>query len=132
MVCDKDQLSLELNHAAPKGRISCAAALAVARHCECPTSEVGQMLDTLKIRIELCQLGLFGYGPGKQKKIQIPDVIPSDVAAWIDEVSRKKGHVTCAEIFDMAKKEHLSKALIAGACEKMEVKIRQCQIGAFA
>lgn len=132
MACDIESLNHELTHTAKDGRISCAAALNISVRSHCSTATVGDALDTLGIRIELCQLGLFGYGADKQKKILVPDEIPADVTQWIEAKNAENGHVTCAEIFEMSKEQHRSRALVAGACEKMGIKIRKCQIGAFA
>lgn len=131
MAVSKDQVVKELKGAARQGRISCALALSTALRCGVTPGEAGSCLDELEIRIETCQLGLFGFGPGKQKRIQIPEVISDEVAAWLDESAEAKGHVTCREIFAKAKEDGLSRALLAGACEKTGVKIRACQLGAF-
>ncbi|WP_300667184.1 hypothetical protein [Desulfoluna sp.] len=116
---------------AREGRISCAAALATAFRCGITPGEVGDCIDAMGLRIHSCQLGLFGYGPGKQKRILMPEVISDEVAAWVSRCAEAKGHVTCEEIFTRAKGEGLSRALLAGACEKTGVKIRECQLGAF-
>jgi hypothetical protein len=131
MGLDKDGLKGALDAAARKGRISCAAALATASRWGNTPAEAGTLLDEMGLRIEACQLGLFGYGPGKQKRILIPDHISADVAAWVTRCTEANGHATCAEIFVQAKAEGLSRALLAGACEKMELKIKACQLGAF-
>lgn len=40
-------------------RISCETAMAVAEEAGVPTSEVGQLLDELGIKIHSCQLGCY-------------------------------------------------------------------------
>jgi len=131
MAVTKDKVIKELKGAARQGRISCGLALTTAFRCGVTPGEVGRCLDEQGFRIDSCQLGLFGYGPGKQKRIQVPETISDEVAAWMAGCSEAKGHITCAEIFAKAKGEGLSRALLAGACEKMGVKIRECQLGAF-
>ena len=131
MGLDEEGLKGALDAAAREGRISCATALATAFRCGITPAEAGTLLDEMGVRIERCQLGLFGYGPGKQKRIQMPDHISHDVASWITSCAEAKGHTTCAEIFSQAKADGLSRTLLAGACEKMELKIRACQLGAF-
>lgn len=120
-----------LEVAAGEGRITCAAALATATTYTITPAEVGDLLDEMTIRIEKCQLGLFGYGAGKQKRIQVPDEIPEGVATWVRHCAEERGETTCADIFAKAEAVGLSRAFVAGACEKMGLKIRSCQLGAF-
>ena len=131
MTRDTTQLKHEITAFSKDGRISCAAALSLASKYQAEPAMVGEMIDELKISIELCQLGLFGYGPEKKKNIIEPDTIPSDISQWIEDAKSGVGYLTCADIFAKAKETSRSKALLAGACEKMELKIRACQIGAF-
>jgi len=131
MAVTKDDVLKELKGAARQGRISCALALSTAFRCGVTPGDAGTCLDELEIRIDSCQLGLFGYGPGKQKRIQMPETISREVAAWMVECADARGHITCKEIFAKAKEDGLSRALLAGACEKTGVKIRACQLGAF-
>lgn len=126
-----DGVKRELKRAARKGRVPCAVALATASRCGITPKEAGALLDELGLRIDTCQLGLFGFGPGKQKRIQVPEAVSDEVAAWITARAEANGHVTCAEIFAEAEAEGLSRAFLAGACEKADVKIRACQLGAF-
>lgn len=131
MGVDSERLKHELERATKRNRISCAAALATAFRCGITPAEVGRALDEAEIRIELCQLGLFGFGSGGEKQLLIPDTIPAGVETWIRGCVEAKGHVTCAEIFAKGKAECLARALLAGACETLGVKIRSCQLGAF-
>lgn len=114
-----------------EGHITCTAALATAKAHTMTPAEAGELLDEMEIRIEKCQLGLFGYGPGKQKRIEVPDEIPEAVAMWVRQCAEEKGETTCADIFAKAEAEGLSRAFLAGACEVMDLKIRSCQLGAF-
>ena len=116
---------------AKENRVGCAAALAAAGNCGATPAEIGDLLDEMGLRIDTCQLGLFGYGPGKQKRIQVPDEIPAGVGAWVTDCANGKGHTTCAEIFAYAKAHGTPRGLLAGACEAMGLKIRSCQLGAF-
>jgi hypothetical protein len=53
----KSECTSELLH--PGGRISCAAALAMADGHDQPRAVVGRLMDLLEIRIHSCQLGCF-------------------------------------------------------------------------
>ena len=58
--------------------ISCAVAFQIAAEVRATPTDVGKGIDLLDIRLVKCQLGLFGYGPGKKavkpKPPQSPDL----------------------------------------------------------
>jgi hypothetical protein len=47
--------------------ISCAVAFQIAEEVRTTPTDVGKGIDLLDIRLVKCQLGLFGYGPGKKR-----------------------------------------------------------------
>ena len=57
------------------GRITCAAAHAIASKLGCPPEAVGVNIDLLEMRIAKCQLGLFGHGSvkGKNRRQSVVD-----------------------------------------------------------
>jgi len=57
---EPQSLEEALRRRAPGGRISCAAALAVADRLCLPPLEVGRACDRLGLKIVSCQLGCFG------------------------------------------------------------------------
>ncbi len=49
-----------------EGKISCAAAFKIASDHEVSPLQVGFTIDVLEIPLTKCQLGLFGYDPGRK------------------------------------------------------------------
>ena len=109
--------------------ISCALAHKGAKELNITPSEIGVQIDLLEFRISECQLGLFGYSNG-QKKIN-PDIeIRSDLNEHLDKTV-KYGSISCVESWDIAKELKIKKLDIGSACEKKNIKIKPCQLGAF-
>lgn len=54
------ELDAALRAEAKEGRISCAAAMSVARRMKLEPSKVGEACDRLGLKIVSCQLGCFG------------------------------------------------------------------------
>lgn len=114
---------------ASQGKISCAQAFKIVRTCEVEPLEVGMAVDMLEIKLEKCQLGLFGYG--SRKRIVEP-------AAQIDEPIKKaieeslvNGRLSCAAGWDIAVRFGRPKMDVAAICEALSIKISPCQLGSF-
>lgn len=109
--------------------ISCAEAYTIAVELKVKPIDVGTTLDLLEIRIEECQLGLFGYG--KQKKIIRPaDNVNPELRRAI-EAALTNGCLTCASAWEIAEQYGLTRLELAAAVEKLKIKIFPCQLGAF-
>jgi len=112
------------------GRITCAAAHAIASKLGCPPEAVGVNIDLLEKRIAKCQLGLFGHGSKKGKTV----AKASSVAAELEKAIRAAmdgDRITCKAAWDVADHLNLKRLDVACACEALEIKIGQCQLGAF-
>ncbi len=114
---------------ASQGKISCAQAFKIVRTREVEPLEVGMAVDILEIKLEKCQLGLFGYGA--RKRIVEP-------AAQIDEPIRKaieeslvNGRLSCAACWDIAARFGCPKMDVAALCQALSIKISPCQLGSF-
>ncbi len=114
---------------ASKGEISCAAAHKIARYQNVPPAEVGFTIDSLEIRIVKCQLGLHGYRPDK-KIVKPAETVSQDLQETIHD-SLTDGRLSCAAIWDIAKKMRMARMEVSSACETLGVKIYSCQLGAF-
>jgi hypothetical protein len=112
-----------------EGRLTCAAAHTIAETMNVPPEEVGYAADVLGVKIAKCQLGLFGYGPGK-KKIGPASEVSSKLKQAIDR-STVNGRLACADAWTIAEELHVSRMEVASACEAMRIKITSCQLGAF-
>lgn len=111
------------------GRIACAAAHAAAAELGKAPADMGVAIDLLEARIEKCQLGLFGHGPGKTA---LDDDRPTDPAvASALSAAAENGRVTCARCWRIAAEADVPRRRVGAACEKLGLKIKKCQLGAF-
>jgi hypothetical protein len=55
----QEELRTRIRAAAPEGKIPCAAAFRLAEELEISRQELGDLLNTMKIKIIQCQLGCF-------------------------------------------------------------------------
>lgn len=111
------------------GRMGCAAAERLAEQRSTALGRIGQHLDLLEIRIDRCQLGLFGYG-AERKAVSPPDQVPVE---WEKAIrgALVEGKLPCARAWELAKTLNQPRMALAAACEKLGVKIAACQLGAF-
>lgn len=110
-------------------RISCASAHKIADNLNVPPSEVGVAADLLEIRINRCQMGLFGYTPEKRIVKQAESVyveLEKDIRK-----SLVNSRLPCAAAWKIAGKFGISKMEVSSACESLKIKISACQLGAF-
>jgi hypothetical protein len=54
-----EDVKARIKAAAPEGRIACAAAFKLAEESGLSRKDLGELLNDLKIKIILCQLGCF-------------------------------------------------------------------------
>lgn len=109
--------------------ITCAAAHRAGKELNRSPLDIGIQIDLLEYRIAECQLGLFGY-TGGQKKMD-PDIhITPELNNFLDTASRD-GRISCLECWDIAKKLKLNRLDLGSACEKKNIRIKPCQLGAF-
>lgn len=110
-------------------RLTCETAHYIANKHSISSEMVGQAMDSLKLRIDKCQLGLFGYGPSK--KNFNPDVkIPEEMKKVLLE-SESDGRISCQDCWCLANKLSISRLEMGSVCEKLEIRIKPCQLGAF-
>lgn len=112
-----------------EGMLRCVDAFRIAEEMVVMPLDVGETADALEVRLARCQLGLFGYGD--PKRIVQP---AEQVAPELEQAIREglvDGRLPCAEAWAIAKQFGLSKLEVANAVEKLEVRIGQCQLGAF-
>jgi hypothetical protein len=116
------------------GKLPCAEAHAVARAFEVDPLTVGQTADAAGIRINRCQLGLFGYGPkaqGKHKIVHAMDSVPENLAARLRAASTDGG-ITCTAIWAIADAFGITRLEASSAVEAMGLKVSRCQLGCFS
>jgi len=116
-----------------EGMLSCARAFRIAEELEVEPLEVGQAADALEIRLNRCQLGLFGYGPkaeGRHKIVRPMERVEPGLAQAIQD-SLVEGKLPCRVAWEIASALRIPKMDVAAAAEALGVKIVRCQLGAF-
>lgn len=129
---DKDldeKIALRVREKSTDSTISCAEAHRIARELGVAPADVGTTIDLLEVRLNKCQLGLFGYS-SKKKVTAISDKGNPEIRQAI-KTSLVNGKVPCESAWEIADRFGISKLEIAGICESIKIKICSCQIGAF-
>jgi hypothetical protein len=90
---------------------------------------VGKSADLLNLRLNKCQLGLFGYQPNK--KIVNPREEADRELKDAISGSLTEGKLTCKAAWDIASRLGVPKMTVSSACEAAGIKIAACQLGAF-
>ncbi len=122
-------LSAKIDARQKEGRLTCAKAHAIAEALSVAPDQVGKTMDLMGVRINRCQLGLFGYQP--DKKVVKPVETVSEILRTAIENKVQNGRIACAVCWAIADQQDLPRMAVAAACETMGVKISPCQLGAF-
>ena len=113
---------------AKEGMITCASAHQIGKKLNLPLSEIGIQIDLMELRINECQLGLFGYPDGKRLN---PDI---EISVDLDnqlENSVSDGRISCNDCWELAERMKIKRLDIGAACEKRNIRIKPCKLGAF-
>ncbi|MFQ6101451.1 MAG: hypothetical protein ACE5OS_09490 [Anaerolineae bacterium] len=124
-----ERIAAAIRERAREGTLRCAAAFRVAEELDVTPLAVGQTADALDVRLVRCQLGLFGHG--EQKSIVRP---AEEVTPELEQAIREGlilGRLPCAVVWAIATRFGMPKPHVANAAEKLEVRLGQCQLGAF-
>ncbi len=126
-----ERIAAAVRPKARDGRLGCADAERIGAELDVPMAEVGRTLDLLEIRIDRCQLGLFGYPSGEKGK----GVRPADqVTAELEAAIRGRlaaGRLPCTAAWEIAGTQKISRMAVSAACEALKIKVKPCQLGAF-
>jgi hypothetical protein len=114
---------------AREGKLSCGAAFQIAEALSVNPLEVGETADELGLRLYRCQLGLFGYD-GKERIVHATDEVSPELEQAVRE-GLVVGRLPCAVAWAIANRFSLRKTDVANAAEKLEIRVGQCQLGAF-
>lgn len=128
-ILDKD-LADAIGAQADQGRISCAAAHAIAAAKACPPRKVGINIDLQEFRINQCQLGLFGYTGAKGKAVKKSTSVAPDLEKAIRD-SLQNDRIACEAAWEVAERFDIPRMAVAHACEALGIKVSNCQLGAF-
>jgi hypothetical protein len=124
-----DDLKKEILEQVKNNSISCKKAEEIAEEMGFSLEETGRTIDILNIKINKCQLGLFGYGE-TQKIVQPAKEIPPELKENITSALENE-RLSCAAAWEIAGKLNISRTKVAAACEALQIKIKPCQLGAF-
>lgn len=109
--------------------LTCALAHRVGKTLKVSPLEIGVQTDLLEYQISECRLGLFGCSD-ENKRID-PDIeISPDLNRQLEKTN-KDGRLSCLECWDIAKNLKIKRLDVASACEKKNIRIKPCQLGAF-
>jgi hypothetical protein len=113
-------------------KISCSAAHAAAAEAGVSPAEIGVTLDLLEIRINGCQLGLYGHKGSHEHgkaELNLPENV-NELKAAI--AARTDGNgISCASLWSAAAEAGCQKFQAAAACDDDDINIHSCQLGAF-
>ncbi|MGD2096387.1 MAG: hypothetical protein PVG35_02335 [Desulfobacterales bacterium] len=109
--------------------VPCAVAFKIAEAVQVSPADVGKTADLLELELVKCQLGLFGYKPGK--KIVKPKAAEDPGLEQAIRNSLIEGKLPCRTAWEIAGSHDLSKMAISAICEHLGIKIKPCQLGAF-
>ena len=111
-------------------RISCSAAHKAAEEAGVSPQEAGRALDLLEVRINGCQLGLFGFkGDRGKADLRMPEAAEKIIEAV--ESRMENNRISCQQLWEAAEEAGCAKMTAAGVCEARGIKIHSCQLGAF-
>jgi len=117
-----------LKTAATDDKIACAKVFEVINEHSIFPDIAGFTMNHYKLKINFCQLGLFGYPEGK--KIPGCEAVSENLEDEIfDQLENEK--LPCAAAWNIAAKLKIKKLEVTAACEKLGIKINKCQLGAF-
>ncbi len=112
--------------------LPCAAAFRLAEEWQLEPLAVGQAADALDIHLSACQLGLFGY-PGHTKGwASIVDrPVPASLEAALLEAAGETHKLSCIQLWELAAQFGVPRLQIGFVADRLGIKIRPCQLGAF-
>jgi hypothetical protein len=125
----KQEIAEAVKQSASNGEIPCTEAFKIAGDLNVAPAEVGFTIDALEISIAKCQLGLFGYRPRSRIMRPAENVSPTLESAIRE--SMENGRLACKAAWNIARNLSLGKVEVVSACEKLNIKISSCQLGAF-
>lgn len=124
-----DRIVEAVQERARQGRLSCGAAFRIAEQLAVNPLQVGETADAADVRLYHCQLGLFGYD-GEERTVHPAEEVSPELEQAIRE-GLIVGRLPCAVAWAIARRFGFPKTRVAAAAERLEIRIGQCQLGAF-
>lgn len=119
-----------VKEALEKQNITCHAAHKIAEALNISPKQIGIAIDLQESRIRKCQLGLFGYETPKKKMVKSAEIAAPQVKAAI-ELALVNDRLACIKAWEIAASQGISRLAVANVCESLQIRINQCQLGAF-
>ncbi|HUT20848.1 MAG TPA: hypothetical protein VM366_16965 [Anaerolineae bacterium] len=129
-----ERIAEAIKEALLEGQLPCAAAFAISERLGVEPLDVGKEADALDVRLSKCQLGLFGYGSkaeGTHRRVVPMDDVPPSLEQGIRDALDDDGNLSCAAAWRIAEGLGEGKQAVSDAAEGLDVRVVQCQLGAF-
>jgi hypothetical protein len=123
------QLEDTLKASLRDGYLPCPVAWEIAKEANVSKVAIGGIADRLDIRITNCQIGFF-----KIEKTPYDNSVHKNIDGEIIimlETLKENDQLTCAKVFDLARKFKLKPMVIANEANVRDLKIHSCQLGCF-
>jgi hypothetical protein len=123
------QLEDTLKASLKDGYLPCPVAWGIAKEANVSKVAIGEIADRLGIRIANCQIGFF-----KIEKTPYDNSVHKNIDGEIIimlETQKENDQLTCAKVFDLARKFKLKPIVIANEANVRDLKIHSCQLGCF-
>ncbi|WP_020587496.1 hypothetical protein [Desulfobacter curvatus] len=115
--------------ASSNGRLTCASAHRLAKAQNCLPKQIGIQADLLELRIAQCQLGLFGSPQGKKNFNPDAGITQQLKDRILD--AQSDGKIDCKTCWEIAKEFKITRIDMGSVCERLEIRIKPCQLGVF-
>jgi hypothetical protein len=129
----KQEIAPEIEKAiqqkAKNGKIPCAVVFDIVKDLKIEIGEIGPALDTMAVKLEKCQLGLFGYSP-KKRIVEPAESVSKELEDAIRKAIKNE-RLSCKSAWRIADSLKLRKMQVSSACEALGIKLTSCQLGAF-
>lgn len=123
-------ISEAVQRCSDSGEITCADAHQIAKELNVSPLEVGTTIDLLEIRISHCQLGLFERRQKPTEEIVPEKNLSQDIRAAV-QAAQQEGYLSCAQTWAITEQLGIQKVDVGAACNVLQVKITDCQLGTF-
>ncbi len=123
-------IAAEVQHVVEHGKITCVQAHQIAAKLEVSPVDVGKTCDLLEIRIAKCQLGLFAKRETPDSRVRLED-LPAAVLASLENLRDTDTSLSCRNAWELADQQTVLKGVVGAACDALEIKIVECQLGTF-
>jgi len=116
------------------GKLDCADDFVQSKEKDVAPIAVGEAADSLGVHLSHCQLGLFGF-PGQAKAWKSPawkDANPPEgFEAALRSALDPDGSLSCAAAWTAAGRFGLGRAQVGRLADRLNIKVKRCQLGAF-